>query len=148
MKLFVLTGILLLSLPGAAQAVAPAKGTVLRSPSPDEQAILAFFNEVGVFAQQVLAEPSDTVAITRLLHGPEAARLKQRSQQLTPTIARWRRTFSDAKQEEAAFSDILQRSELKALLALDTNVAVSARLKRNPDLKAALEGTLYDILMQ
>lgn len=146
MKAFVLAGTLLLALPGAAQTVVPGKETA-PLPSPDEKAILAFFNEVGIFARQVLAEPSDTVALTLLLHGPEVARLKQRSQQLAPVIARWRRTFSNAQQEEAAFKDFLQHSELKTLMALDTDAAIQARLKRNPDLKSALESVLYDILM-
>ena len=146
MKAFVLAGALLLALPGAAQSIEPGKGTALL-PSPDEKAILAFFNEVGTFARQVLAKPNDTVALTLLLRGPEVARLKQRSQQLEPVIARWRRTFSNAQQEEAAFKDFLQHSELKALMALDMDAAIQARLKRNPDLKSALESVLYDILM-
>jgi hypothetical protein len=148
MKLFLLCGILLLALPGVAQTTAPAPAAVPRPPSPDEKTILAFFNEVGVFARQVLAEPNDTVALTLLLHSPEVARLKQRSQQLKPVTARWRRTFADAKQEEAAFQDFLQRSELKALTMLDTDAAITARLKRNPDLKTTLQETLYAILMQ
>jgi len=146
MKVFVLAGALLLALPGAAQTIEPGKVPALL-PSPDEKAILTFFNEVGTFARQVLAEPSDTVALTLLLHDPEVARLKQRSQQLEPVIARWRRTFANAQQEEAAFADFLQHSELKTLLTLDMDAAVQARLKRNPDLKSALESVLYDILM-
>jgi hypothetical protein len=145
MKLFLLTGMLLVALPGAAQSKEPAKAVVL-TPSEDEKVILAFFNEVGGFIRQVLAEPNDTAAINLLLHGPEPDRLKRRGQQLQPTMARWRRTFTD-DQLQSAFEDLMQRSELKALTALDTDAAVEARLKRSPDLKSALEWTIYNMLM-
>lgn len=145
MKVFVLAGALLLALPGAAQSTEPLKATA-PPPSPDEKAILAFFSEVGAFVRQVIAEPNDTVAIAMLLHGPEPARLKQRSQQMKPVIARWRRAFSDA-QLQAAFEDLMLRSELKAIKEWDTDAAIEARLKRSPDLKSALDWAIYDILM-
>lgn len=145
MKLFILAGMLLLALPGAAQSKEPVSAATLPS-SEDEKAILTFFNEVGLFIQQVLAEPNDTAALKMLLHGPEPARLKQRGQQLKPTIARWRRTYPD-DQLPAAFEALMQRSELRTLATLGTDAATEDRLKRSPDLKSALEWTIYDILM-
>jgi hypothetical protein len=145
MKLFILAGILLVARPGAAQSAPPVQA-VAPVRAEEEKVILAFFSEVSAFIRQVLAEPNDAVALAMLQHGPEPARLKQRVQHLQPIMARWRRTSTD-DQLQTAFEDLMQRSKMKALTDLDTDATIKARLKRSPDLKSALEWTIYDMLM-
>ena len=145
MKLLVL--MLGLALPGFAQSPAVA----VPEPWPHAQAerdVIALANEAGAFVRQALAEPNDSVVLARLLHGPEVARLKQRMKQLEPALARWRQSLS-AAQMEAAYQGFLQGSQFrKDMDWLETDAAVEARFKRNPDLKSTVEWTLYEILMQ
>jgi hypothetical protein len=145
MKWFVVVGGLLLAMPGAAQTTAPVKvaAPVL---SPDGKQVITFLNEIGAFVRQVLAEPDDARALGLLQHSPKLAYLKQRHQQIQPVLARWRNSLSKA-QMEAAYNSFVQQSQFsKDIEWLKNDAATNARLKRNPDLQAAIGRTMQELL--
>ena len=144
MKLLVVLMGLLLALPGAAQSQKPAQAAapVL---SKDGKAVMDYFDEIGAFIRQVLTQPNDTQALL-LLHGPKRDHLKQRYQQIQPALVRWRSSLSQ-DQRETASNRIMQQSRFaKDMEWLKNDAATTARLKRSPNLQAALGRTMNELL--
>jgi len=146
MKQLIVLGGLLLAQPGAAQSPAPAQAAA-PTLSPDGRAVLAYINELGTFMRQVLATPNDTQALITL-HGPKLDRLKQRHRQIQPMLARWRSSLTKA-QMEANYAQFMQESQFaKDIEWLKNDAATNARLKRNPNLQAAIGRTMEELLVK